>query len=216
QSYVTERLEELEAYVSYLKKLQRERQPADVHSEAELQKVEETLKTKGGEGLALPREDWGQTRAGRLHHDRLEDVKLLRNAIEKIDDWYQQKKTEGERLWTLADYQPGPAASINWRGWHTEVQRYLNSIAAPPFPPTEKLPGAASLDLTYQTVYSFDRIEQSASELENVKKRLVNLRDLSAALGLGGPPAQALLVIPASFSVTAAAGRVQELRQAFP
>jgi hypothetical protein len=216
QSYVTERLDELEAYVSYLKRLQRERQPADVHSEAELQKIEEALKTRGGEGLALPRDDWSQTRAGRLHHDRLEDVKLLRNAVEKIDDWYQQKKTEGERLWTLADYQPGPAASINWRGWHTEVQRYLNSIGALPFPPTEKLPGAASLDLTYQTVYAFDRIQQSASELENVKKRLVNLRDLSAALGLGGPAAQALLVIPPNFTAAAAGGRVQELRQAFP
>jgi hypothetical protein len=216
QTYVTERLDELEAYVSYLKRLQSERQFADVHSEAELQKIEETLKTKGGEGLALPRDDWGQTRAGRLHHDRLEDVKLLRNAVEKIDDWYQQKKTEGERLWTLADYQPGPAASINWRGWHTEVHRYLNSISARPFPPTEKLPGAASLDLTYQTVYAFDRIQQATSELENVKKRLVNLRDLSAALGLGGPPAQSLLVIPTGFTATAAAGRVQEMRQTFP
>jgi hypothetical protein len=216
QSYVTERLDELEAYVAYLKRLQSGRQPAVAHREPELRELEETLKTKGGEGLALPREDWSQTRAGRLHHDRLEDVKLLRNAIDKIDDWFQQKKTEGERLWTMADYQPGPAASINWRGWHTEVRRYLDSIAMPPFAPAERLPGASSPDLKYQTVFGFDRIRQAADELESLKKRLVGLRDLSAALGLGGPPAQALLIVPPGFTATAAARRVQELRQSFP
>jgi hypothetical protein len=216
QQYVNDWLDELQAYVSYFKRLQRGRQPADVHGDQELQKVEETLKTKGSDGLDLPRGEWSQTRAGHLHHDRLEDVKLLRNAIDRTEEWYLQKKSEGERLWTLRDFPLGPA-SINWLRWHTEVNSYLTTIAQPPFvPETDKLPGATSLDLTYQTIYAFDRIQKAAADLAGVKKRLVELRQVAAVLGLGGQQAQALLVLPADFTAAGAATRLQSLRQTFP
>src|SRR5262249_11947404 len=214
--YVNDRLEELQAYLVYYKKLQRDRQPADARNEQELEKIEEVLRTKGEEGLALPREEWSQTRAARLHNERLEDTKLLRRALEQVEEAYQQKKREGERLWTLADYQPGPAASINWRGWHTEVQRYLATIAKPPFPESERVPGSSSPELTYHTIYAFDSVRRAAAELDGIKKRLEGLRDLSAALGLGEPADRALLVIPTGFTAAGSPDRGKELRQTFP
>src|SRR5262249_50069941 len=111
QEYVNERLDELQAYVAYLKKLQRGRQPSDASSDEEVEKIEEMLRMRAGDGLAVPREEWSQTRAARLRDERLEDTKLLRRAVEQAEEAYQQKKHEGERLWTLADYQPKPDAS---------------------------------------------------------------------------------------------------------
>lgn len=216
QNYINERLDESQAYVAYYKKLQRGRQPADARSEQELEQIEETLRSRGNDGLAVPREEWSQTRAARMHDERLEDAKLLRRAVEQVEDAYHQKKREGERLWTLADYQPGPAASINWRGWHAEVQRYLATIAKPPFPESDRLPGSSSPDLTYQTIYAFDGVRRAAAELDGMKKRLEGLRDLTAALGLGGLADRALLVIPAGFTAAASADRLKQLRQAFP
>src|SRR5262249_12450903 len=156
-----ERLPDLQAYVLYTKRLQQGRQPADARNEQDLETIEETLRTRGDNGLAVPRDDWGQTRAARMHDERLADLKLLRRAVEQVAEWYQQKKSEGERLWALADYQPGPAASINWRGWHTEVQRFLSTIAKPPFPESQRLPGSASPDLTYQTLYAFESVRKA-------------------------------------------------------
>jgi hypothetical protein len=215
QQFVTDRLEELQAYLAYYKKLLASRQPADARSEQELQAIEKSLKTKGGDGLAVPRDEWSQTRAARLHHDRLEDAKLLRRAVEEIEENYQQKLREGERLWTLADFQSAPG-TINWRGWHNEVQRYLATIARPTPAESEKLPGAASPDLTYQTAYNFERVRHAAAELDGLKKRLEGFRDLTTALGLGGSPARALLVLPIGFTAAAAADRLRDLQKAFP
>jgi hypothetical protein len=216
RQYVIDRLNELRSYLAYYKRLQSGRQPAEARSEQELDRIEETLRTRGEDSLAVPREDWAQTRAARVHDQRLDDAKLLRRAVEQIIENYQQKKREADRLWTLADYQPGPAASINWRSWHTEVQRYLATVAKPLFPESERLPGASSPELTYQTVYAFESVRRAAAELDGVKKRLEGLRDLTATLGLGGPADRALLVIPAGITAAACADRVHDLRQAFP
>ena len=51
QTYVSTRLDELQAYVAYFKKLQRGRQPADARNEQELDRIEETLRTRGDDGL---------------------------------------------------------------------------------------------------------------------------------------------------------------------
>jgi GTPase SAR1 family protein len=216
QSFVNERLPELRTYIAYTKRLLRSRQPADAQSEQDLEHIEETLLTRGENGLALPRDDWGQTLAARIHDDRLTDAKLLRLAVRQVGDWYREKKLEGERLWTLADYQPGPAASINWRGWHTEVRRFLSTIAKPPFPESERLPGSSSPDLTYQTVYAFDGVRKASAELNGVKNRLDRLSELTAALGLGDSSDRGLLVIPAGFTASMCAERVKQLQQAFP
>jgi hypothetical protein len=216
QSFVSERQQELQAYVAYFKRLQRGRQPADARSEQDLETIEETLRTRGDNGLAVPRDDWGQTLVARLHNDRLADVKLLRRAVEQVEEWYHQKKAEGERLWTLADYRPEPAASINWRGWQTEVERFLSTIAKPPFPESERLPGSTSFDLNYLVIYAFDGVRKSSAELEGVKNRLERLSQLTAALGLGSPADRALLVIPAGFAAPMSAERVKQLRQVFP
>jgi GTPase SAR1 family protein len=215
--YIQERLEEVQAYTAYFRKLQRGKQPADARNHAELESLEETLRVRGGNGLAVPRDDWSQTRAARLHDDRLADLKLLRRSVEETEGAYQQKKREGEQLWALAGYQPRPEASVNWRGWHQDVRAYLSTVAKPLVPPeSERLPGASSSDLTFQTVYAFENVRRAAAELESVKKRLEGLRDLIAALGLGGSADLALLVFPPGSTAAACAERLNQLRQAFP
>jgi GTPase SAR1 family protein len=215
--YIQERLEEAQTYTAYFKKLQRGKQPADARNHAELKSIEQTLQMPGINGLAVPREDWSQTRAARLHNERLADLKLLRRSIEETEEAYRQKKREGEQLWTLAAYQPRPEASVNWRGWHEDVRTYLSTIAKPlVLPESERLLGASSSDLTFQTVYAFETVRGVAAELESVKQRLEGLRDLTAALGLGRPADRALLVFPPGFTAAACAERLNQLRQAFP
>lgn len=216
QQYLTERLEEKKAYLDYLKHLQRGTSPAEARSEQELRRIEDTLKALGPEGLALPRPEWAQTPAGRLHADRLEDVKALRAAVDDVEQSYQNRKREGEKLWAFADRQPGAEASVNWRAWHEDAARFLSATARPPSPETARIPGAASPELTYQTAYRFAAVEEARADLGRVRKRLEAVRDLSAALGLGGPPGQAVLVIPNGVSAEDAAKRLQELRKTFP
>jgi GTPase SAR1 family protein len=217
RDYVDDRSDELRGYVAYFKRLQHGRQPADARSEQELDAIEEALRTRGGDGLAVPRDEWGQTRAARLHDERFEDAKLLRRAVEQAMEAYQQKKREGERLWTLADYLPGPTASINWRGWHADVETYLATIAKPlGLRESDRLLGASSPDLTYQTVYEFENVRRAVAELDGVRKKLQGLRDLTAALALGVPADKAILVFPPGFTAAASAERAQQLRQAFP
>jgi hypothetical protein len=216
QEYVKDRLEELRSYAAYYRKLQSARRPVDARSEEDLQKIEDALKTKGGDGLALPRDDWAGTRAARLREDRLQDVHAVRSALDSVEEWLQRAQSEGEKLWTLADFQPGPMASINWQKWHTEVRRYLSTVEKPPFPEAERLPEATSPDLTYETVYRFGRVEEGRAELARIKKQLGELRDLTAALGLGGQPSRALLVISPQLTAADAGQRLQELRKSFP
>jgi GTPase SAR1 family protein len=217
REYVDDRLDELRSYVAYFKQLQRGRQLADARSEQDLEQIEKRLRTRGGDGLALPRDEWGQTRAARLHDERLADAKLLRRAVEQTLETYQLKKREGDRLWTLADYQPGPAASINWRGWHADVEAYLATIAKPlGLRESEQLLGASSPELTYRTVYEFENVRRAAAELDDIRRRLEGLRDLTAALGLGGPVDRALLVVSPGFPAAASGERVEQLRKAFP
>jgi GTPase SAR1 family protein len=216
QSMVDERLPELRDYIAYTKRLLRSRQPADATSENDLQQIEDALRARGADGLAVPRDDWGQTPAARMHDERTADAKLLRLAVRQVEEWYGEKKREGERIWTFADYQPGPNASINWRGWHTEVRGYLSTIAKPLFAESERLPGSSSPELTYRTVYGFDDVRKSSAELIGVKARLEQLSGLSAALGLGDSTEPGLLVIPVGFTVSMCAEKVKQLRTAFP
>ncbi|HZT79450.1 MAG TPA: GTPase domain-containing protein, partial [Gemmataceae bacterium] len=219
QEYVNERLAEKVAYVAYYKLLQRARSPAEARSEDDLRKIEEALKTRGDDGLAVPREDWAGTPAARLHDERLQDAKALRRAVEDVEDWYLARKREGEKLWAFADRQPGAEASINWRAWQADAERFLNAADRPPYPETARLPDAASDTLTYgATVYHFDRVGEARAELTKVRDRLRRLRDLTTALGLGGPSEKALLVVPREprFTVEDAQRRLQELRKAYP
>jgi hypothetical protein len=73
-------------------------------------------------------------------------------------------------------------------------------------------------DLTYATVLDFDRVQREAADLKNMQDRLEGLRNLSAALGLGGtqPGRPPVLVIGPGFTVAEARGRLGDLQRAYP
>lgn len=217
QRYVEDRLQELRDYVAYYDKLlQLRRRPAEARTEAELEEIEQTLKTD----LAVPRAAWGQTEAARLHHDYLEQIAALRRAVDNVAEWYRQRQREGEKLWTFAGRPPGAAGtSVDWRDWQAEVEKLFAGAEKPPFRETDRLPGPGTP--TYgETVFLFQRVQEARHDWEAVKRHLQRLLDLSSALGLAGtqPDRPSPLALPRKppFTVGDAAERLQRLQEAYP
>jgi hypothetical protein len=213
QQYVNDRLEETQEHVAYYKKLLSERPLTAARNLRELQDVEERLKA-----LAVPREEWSQTDAAQLRQDRLEDARALREGVKKVEDWYGEKREQGEALWTFARRGPGAGASINWRSWQADVRHLLEGAATPPFQASDPLRGPNS-PTWGDTVLRFESAVQSRADWEQTRARLERLLDLSAALGLGlladRPP---LLVFAENAALTPAEARarLEELKKAYP
>ncbi len=214
QAYVNDRLKELQDYDAYYRKLLEARPPADARSLAELQKTEEALKTT----LAVPREEWSQTRAARLREERLEDAAALRKAVQTADDWYGGLRDEGERLWTFAHRQPGTnGASLDWAGWQKDVGALLHRGETPPFRDTDRLRGPNS-PTWGETALRFVSVAEARDDWTKTAARLRRLLDLSAALGLGRVPDRPPLLVfsPGAFGAADARARSQELRKDYP
>jgi hypothetical protein len=214
QEYVNDRLKELQEYEAYYRKLREDRPPADARSLAELDRIEEELKTT----LTVPREEWGQTHAARVREERLEDAAALRKAVKTADDWYAGLREEGEPLWTFARRQPGTnGASINWNRWQKDVAVLLRRAESPPFKETDRLRGPDS-PTWRDTALRFTSVVEARAEWEKTQSRLRRLLNLSAALDLvrvpDGPP---LLVFSAGpFTPAEARARLQELKKDYP
>ena len=213
---VTERLGELEGYVRYLKKLNQARRPASARNQRDLEEMKDVLKDKTGSGLAVPREEWAQTRAGRLHDQLLADLEALRRAVEEVVRWYNRQRGSANELRAFAQRQPGAEASVNWPAWQADVGQLLAAADKPPFREAELVPGAEAV--TYATVFEFPPVQEARAEWVGARRQLERVRDLSAALGLGGevrdrPP---LLKFGANFTAAEARGRLQELQKVYP
>jgi hypothetical protein len=214
QEYVNDRLKELRDYDAYYRKLLEARQPTDARSLAELQKAEEALKT----ALAVPREEWGQARAGRLREERLEDAAALRKAAQTADDWYAGLREQGEPLWTFARRQPGAnGASLDWTAWQKDVGALLRRAEAPPFREGDRLRGPNS-PTWGETALRFVSVTEARADWERTAARLRRLLDLSAALGLGRVPDRPPLLVfaPGPFTAAEARARMQELKKEYP
>jgi hypothetical protein len=215
QEEVRQLLQEMTAYRTYKDELLKSRAPAEARSDEELADIEKRL---NGE-LALPeayRAEWGQTEAALLRARRLEDIKALQAAVGRVEDWYRDLKRRGQALWTFSDRSGREGAPVAWNDWQGRVDRLLDEARTPPFRPTDSLPGASAV--TYATVFQFDRIIDARQQWDQLRQRLEDLRDLSAALGLTGPsPGRPpLLKIPSSFPIDQAVGRLQELKTTYP
>lgn len=212
---VIERMAELESYLAYLTRLQEAPRPGAARSEKAL----EALDTRLREGdLKLPLADWSATEAGRLHEDRLSQVKGLLKAADTAHDWYRDTGREATRLWTFADRPEGPdGAGVNWRTWSAEVDKLLAAAGKPPFEPTEELPGVPG-PVTYAPVLHFARVVEDAADLAAKTRRLRRVLDLASALGLvdATPERPAVLVIPRNIALAEAGKRLEELRKAYP
>jgi hypothetical protein len=203
------RLEELQTYLPYLKKVQEAPRPRDARGLREVQEIRDTLE---GE-LALPRADWAQTEAGRLLQERLDEAE----GLVRVRTWYLENSARAGKLWTFAGYKSGPdAPGINWRSWAAEVEKVLDLPPAPPFAP-EVIPGTDP-PLTYDLALRFDLVLEARSEWETKKRLLKQVLDVGSALGLIEPARgrPAVLAIPRDFTLEQARARRQELEKAYP
>jgi hypothetical protein len=162
QGYVRHLLDELLAYQDYEQKLREITDPRDATNDAQLEEIEESLRA-----VSIPAEynvEWSQTDAGRRRADWLEDIAAIREAVQKVNSWYQKLIQDGRQV--LNDLN-GPKLPVRAR-------RVLQDAATPPFPENDRdqlVPG--SRRVTYDTIFRF----ASAAEMrrqwdEEIKKRL--------------------------------------------
>jgi hypothetical protein len=214
QEYVNDRLKELQDYDAYYRKLREARPPAEARGLIELQKIEEGFQTS----LAVPREEWGQTRAARLREERLQEAAALRKAVRVADDWYAGLRGPGEALWTFVGRQPGiNGASIDWAAWQKDVAALLLRAREPPFQESARIGGAGS-PTWRDSALRFTPVQEARAEWDRTSARLQRLLDLSAALGLGRVPDRPPLLVfsPATLSPADARARVLELKKEYP
>jgi hypothetical protein len=212
QEYVNDRLKELQDYDAWYRKLLDTRPPTDARTPDELRKVEESLTA-----LAPPRQEWGQTAAAHWRDERLADAAALRKAVKTADDWYAERRDEGESLWTFARRQPGTGgASIDWGAWQKDVSDLLRRAESPPFHDTDRLrPDSRTWG---DTALQFTSVVEGRAVWERTRDRLRRLLDLSAALGLGRVPDRPPLLMfpPGPFTAADARSRLQELKKQYP
>jgi hypothetical protein len=215
QQLVRDRLDELEAYLSYFDRLVQSPRPRDLHTERALRDSKQRLKTE----LALPHEAWKDTEAGRLHADRLQDIEALDAAVKRAEDWYRDSAAKAEKLRTFAGQQTGRGtAGINWDRWTADMETMLSGDYRPPFTGSSPVPGAATT-LTYEaTVLRFEAVRAAGAEWDGKKGRLQRLLDLCSALGLATPSDKRppVLVIPRRFALAQAHERRNELDLTYP
>jgi hypothetical protein len=218
QRFVESRRKELEEYHQFWQKLQGLRPPAEATSERELEQINASL-----QALTPPadhRTDWEQTEAAHLRRQRLLDFQAIRAAATSVQDWNRGLIRRGEDLWATAGASPkqGP---VDWPQWHEKVRSILTEAANPPFDPASRIPGQTQV--TYATVHRFDRVSAERFRWEETRQRLERVRDLSAALGLGGDvrdpllgPAVLAIPSPSLFTLDQATARLQELEKRYP
>ncbi|HTU19725.1 MAG TPA: hypothetical protein VMG10_16810, partial [Gemmataceae bacterium] len=184
QQLVRDRLDELEAYLSYFDRLVQSPRPRDIHTERELRESQRNLKTE----LALPREAWKDTEAGRRHAERLQDVEALDAAVQRAESWYRDSAARAEKLRTFADQPTGrESAGINWDRWTADMETMLSAEHRPPFSGSSPVPGTATTFTYDATVLRFDAVRAARAEWDGKKGRLQRLLDLCSALGLATP-----------------------------
>jgi hypothetical protein len=213
QKLVRERVEELQSYLEYLKKLRQERRPADVRTEKDLREVKDRLQTE----LALPSPQWQDTEAGELHRDLFKDAEALEKAVARLQNWYLDAVDRASALLTFKGYQGGAESpGIDWQAWARDVEQVLEPANKPPFAETDVIAGSAT-SLTYAPAYRFDKVAEARSYWDSDRARLGQVLNLAAALGLAqakGRPA--VLVFQSDVTLKDVQARLAELRQAYP
>jgi hypothetical protein len=212
---VRDRLEELKAYAAYLEALKAKSAFAAGGDRADLEGLVEALKTS----LDLPRPEWAATEAAKLHDDRLEEAQALLNATGQMEDRYQSRTRAAEKLWLFSDRLPvNDGAGLNWPAWQGKAGDLLMKAATPPAREGDTIPGAPSY--TYATILRLPAVAKAREDWERARQRLERLRDISAALGLGGPVPERppVLVLPKvpSFTLEQTGDKLKELEKAYP
>jgi hypothetical protein len=215
QQMARDRLDELDAYLDYHDRLLQSPRPRDARTEKDLRDLEEGLKTE----LALPRDAWKDTEAGRLHSERRKDAEALDAAVKRARNWYRDNVEKADNLWTFSGEQTEPGtAGINWTAWTRQVEALLSPDHRPSFTGSDKVADAAGTMTFDATVLRFEEVRKARTDWEADQARLRRLLDVCAALGLAAnvdnkPP---LLVISDRVTLREVGERSQRLAEVYP
>ena len=203
QEFVQSRLREIEAYRIYKSEFAAPQfAPADVRTFGMYQRLQQELETK----LAPPPEQaqlWSETEAVRLRQKWRDDLRLLGEYEDRVHTWYRQLIVEATDL-VVNSQQPG---------WRQQIDRIVREAGQPTFlPPAttpqdsapQPLPGSQRLQisrgepLTYGDVYRYERADFAKRDWELSERRLLDLRELTDAVGLTVNPDEptAVLILP--------------------
>jgi hypothetical protein len=220
QAYVVTRLEELQAYDAFQRKLATVRPPADARSTADLDETEKRLKTEL-DPPAKYADDWSRTEAVQLRNKWLADAAALRDAVGRAVAWYDGLKQDGDKL-LFPDKPAG--APVAWADWLAELAKLQARAGSPPFDPARPLAGSRPVGVwpavDGSAALAFRAVRQAREAWERVEGRLTRLRDVATAFGLAGGAAgeRAPLRVPAppAFKASLAGARLAALRQTYP
>lgn len=203
QQFVQSRLQEIEAYRVYKSEFAAPQfAPADVRTFGMYQRLQHELETK----LAPPPEQaqlWNETEAVRLRQKWRDDLRLLGEYEDRVHSWYRQLIVEATDL-MVNSQQPG---------WRQQIDRIVREAGQPTFSPPGTalqnsaplpLPGSQRLlitrgePLTFGDVYRYERADFAKRDWELSERRLLDLRDLTDAVGLTVNPDEptAVLILP--------------------
>lgn len=217
QSFVRNRLLEIDAYRDFQRRLRLCPRPADARNEDELAEAERCLR----DDATMPTEwafNWKGTDAAVRRRKRLADVAAIRNGIRNAEEWYRQQTAHADQLL----HMKGPDGStLGWPAWNNATTEFLTRSASPPFRPGDPLPQTESLPNDKAPVFvvplSFARVVQARLDVERLRARLQSLRIMAQALGcFPTPDRSAPLALDDSFSVDKAALVIDEWKALDP
>ncbi|MCS6865723.1 MAG: hypothetical protein RMJ56_01915 [Gemmataceae bacterium] len=216
RTFVQSRLQEIEDYENYRRKLAQAASPASARNiDPQLQHILTTIQTE----LALPAHySWEATAAAELRNKWLADVAAIMATEPVLVEKYAafDRELTGHMLTRRFDAV-----------WLAELDTLLAKTKQPPFPPDDPIPGSPRLQqprgepVTYRDLLYFDGVTRARETMERTRQQLLHLRDLADALGLTSgpdrPPAVLVLPDPAGAdSVTLPRARWTALVQNYP
>ena len=213
QSYVQQRLGELEAYRGFWDKIQGVSLD-EIRSQADADRL---IRRLAGGDLDTPAT--APVRLGEKLKPACDTGHLLKNlyalraGAREAEDWFRASIQRGEDLWTCARGKPSDAPA--WSEW----QRQIGALVTRPFPHREndEIPGSEGL--TYEAIFRFDQVASARRDWRALRLRLERLDGLSAALGLAGklPSGERQpLDILEHFVVSESSGRHRQLTKLYP
>jgi hypothetical protein len=183
RQFVESRLEELGDYQQYRDHLTALPTPAETRSRQELESLQQRLLAE----VPPPRyqSQWDETEAVQQRARWLEEILALQKALPVIEQWYRDDLIAPGRQLLLFSSPAGSPVAVVWPTWLGQVNDLL--AKPPPFPADARLAGPRALTgLTYRALDNFAGIRAAKVEWEDVRGKLMRLRDLSTALGLTG------------------------------
>lgn len=193
QKFVESRFREIDDYTAYKHEFAPPQfSPAEVRTLGSFQNLQRDLDTK----LAPPAEHadaWAETEAVRLRAKWRDDLRLLGENEDRVHTWYRRLIAGATDL-IVHSQQPD---------WRHQIGRLAREAVEPPFlpagvpsndwakqpvPGSQRLPIPRGEPLTFEEVFRYERADFAKRDWEITERRLLDLLDLTDALGLTVDP----------------------------